>query len=325
MKYLNRAIRYSIDKYIPSKQKIFLKTQYRKIRTSPLHLYLRKRYFKIKTKIIKRYFSYTSSQLEHKLRTMGLTNGDTVLMHSSFKIHNGFQGGPQQVIDCVLTVIGPSGNLLMVSMPYTGSSFAYLKDRPIFDVRRSNSGMGIISEVFRTNKNVLRSLSPSHPILALGPKAKWIIADHEKTKYPCGSGSPFEKISQLNAKTLLFDVPSGDGISTFFHHLEDTFKEHLPVKLYDDEPLEATVIDSNGNRIEVKSYVFSSEARYTRNSRLLKNELLRNNGIRSSEIGNTKLTMVDLNNVIDCARKIVTSGKHLYNVRSLRSLRFHTS
>ena len=315
MNYLNRTIRYLIDKHASSQQRLFLKTQYYKIRKSSLHLYLRKYYFRIKSKIIKRYFSYTPSQLDHKLRTLRLTNGDTVLMHSSFNIHNGFQGRPKQVIDCVLNIIGPSGHLLMVSMPYTGSTFAYLKNRPIFDVRRSPSRMGIITELFRSTNNVLRSLSPSHPILAFGPKAKWIVADHEKTVYPCGTGSPFEKILKLNAKALLFDVTS-DSISTFSHHLEDTFKEHLPVKLYDDEPLEATVIDSDGNRITVKSYVFSSEARRTRTSRLVERQLLRNEGIRSGRLGNTKLTLVDLNTAVDCARKIVESGNYLYNSKS---------
>jgi aminoglycoside 3-N-acetyltransferase len=246
---------------------------------------------------------------------MGLTNGATVLMHSSFNVHNGLQGTPQKVIDSVLTIIGPSGNLVMVSMPYGGTSFAYLKDRPIFDVRRTPSRMGIITELFRTHKNVLRSLSPSHPILAFGPKAEWIIADHEKTMYPCGRGSPFEKILKLKAKTLLFDMTSC-GISTFFHHVEDTFKEHLPIKLYDNEPFEATVVDSHGNRIKVNSYVFSSEARRIRDHRRLKSELLRSGGITSSRIGNTNLTLIDLNAAVDCARKIVESGNYLYGSKS---------
>ena len=315
MKYLYTALRCLVDKHASLRQKLFLKQQYSKIRKSSLYFYLRRRYFKIKTKIIKRYLSYTPSQLQRKLKQMGLGRGDTILMHSSFNIHNGFQGGPQQVIDCILNIIGPCGNLLMVSMPYTGSSFSYLKDRPIFDIRRSPSWMGVITEVFRADKNVRRSLNPSHPMLAFGPEAEWIIADHEKTMYPCGRGSPFEKILKLNAKALLFDM-SPEGISTFFHHVEDTFKEHLPVKLYDDEPLEATVIDSNGHRIKVRSYVFSSEARRTRTSRVLKRELLRTGGIRRGKIGNTKLTLVDLNGALDCARNIVEAGNYLYMPKS---------
>jgi aminoglycoside N3'-acetyltransferase len=150
--------------------------------------------------------------------------------------------------------------------------------------------------------------------LAFGPKAKWIIADHEKTMYPCGRGSPFEKILKLKAKTLLFDM-THRGISTFFHHVEDTFKEHLPIELYDNEPLETTVIDSHGNRINVKSYVFSSEARRIRDPRMLKRELLRSEGITTGRIGNTNLTLIDLNAAVDCARKIVESGKYLYDLK----------
>jgi hypothetical protein len=106
------------------------------------------------------------------------------------------------------------------------------------------------------------------------------------------------------------------GIGTFFHHVEDAFKEHLPINLYDNEPLEATVIDSEGNTIEAKSYVFSSEARYLRTHRLLKRELLRTNGITSRRIGNTSLTLIDLNTAFDCGRKIVESGRYLYDSKS---------
>ncbi len=58
---------------------------------------------------------------------MGITAGDTLLMHSAFRVFNGFEGTPDQVIACVLNVIGESGNLVMVSMPYSGSTSAYLQ------------------------------------------------------------------------------------------------------------------------------------------------------------------------------------------------------
>ena len=42
---------------------------------------------------------------------MGITAGDTVLMHSAFRVFNGFEGTPDQVIECVLNVIGAVGKL----------------------------------------------------------------------------------------------------------------------------------------------------------------------------------------------------------------------
>jgi aminoglycoside 3-N-acetyltransferase len=131
--------------------------------------------------------------------------------------------------------------------------------------------MGIITEIFRRKKDVVRSLNPAHPILALGPDAKWIVSDHDKTMYSCGKGSPFEKMLELNTKAFFFDVPF--RTTTFFHYLEDKFKYCSPVQLYDDKPLESTVMDSKGNEITVRTYVFSKEARENRNVHILEREL----------------------------------------------------
>ena len=129
--------------------------------------------------------------------------------------------------------------------------------------------------------------------------------------YSCGKGSPFEKILELNAKALFFDVPF--GIMTFFHFLEDKFKDLAPVKLYDDEPIESTVIDSNGAKIKVKTYVFNKKAGVRRSTRALKHGLISRNQMKTAKIGNTKLTLVELRDVVGCAQKLVDSGLHFYN------------
>jgi aminoglycoside 3-N-acetyltransferase len=195
-------------------------------------------------------------------------------------------------------------------MAYTGSTEAYLRENKRFDVTKTESSMGIITELFRRKKDVVRSLNPAHPILAYGPDAKWIISDHDKTLYSCGIGSPFEKILELNAKALFFDVPF--SMMTFFHYLEDRFKDSSPVELYADEPLESTVIDSKGNEIRVKTYVFSKEARENRSGQLITRELVNKNLLKTDSIGNTKLTLVNLKNVVRVAEKLVNAGMHLY-------------
>jgi aminoglycoside 3-N-acetyltransferase len=159
---------------------------------------------------------------------MGITAGDTVVMHSAFRVFNGFAGTPEQVIACVLKVIGESGTLVMVSMPYGGSTAAYLRAGVPFDVRQTRSAMGVITEVFRHTPGVVRSLNPAHPVLAWGPASPWIIAGHEHTMYSCGKGSPFEKLVQLQAKALLFDVPLRH--LTFFHYVQDLLQHTLPGK-----------------------------------------------------------------------------------------------
>ena len=306
------SISHPLARYLPSRYHSALKRTYHRIQQSSSYLYLRSMYVRNGRKVARRFFSYALTQLQSKLQTMGLREGDTILMHSAFNFLNGFYGTPDQVIDGILNIIGNSGNLVMVSMSYTRSSYAYLKEGVPFDVNNTMSAMGIITEIFRRKQGVVRSANPAHPILAFGPAAQWIITDHDKTMYSCGKGSPFEKIVQLQAKALFFDVSLRS--MTFFHYLEDLFQDTLPMKLYDDTPLEGIVIDASGNKKPVKTYVFSSEARRYRNSRDLQQALRKDNLIQTGKIGNTKLIVLDLKQVVGCAQTMVRAGKPLWHI-----------
>jgi aminoglycoside 3-N-acetyltransferase len=297
-----------IIKCIPSKQEELIIEKYRELKKSPIYFNSRKYLFKIQNKIIAKYFSYTLEKLENKLKEMGIVEGDTIFMHSSFNTLNGFKGGPQEIIDCILKVIGGSGNLLMVSMAYRGALYKYLRECQYFSVRDTVSHMGVITEIFRKKINVLRSLNPAHPILAYGPNAQWIVADHEKVLYSCGKGSPFEKILQLNAKALFFDTTFRS--MTFIHYIEDLCREELSINLYHKDPIEVTVYDSNGNEIKVKTFGFSRNIENHRNFRQnlfkkLEKGLRKNTLIKTRRIGNTKLMLVELKQVVDCAQKII--------------------
>ena len=264
----------------------------------------------MRKKFVMSFLSYTSDQLERKLRSMGLSEGDTVFMHSSFSALNGFKNEPQQVVDCLLNIISTSGNLLMVSMPYEGFTSEYLRQKKPFDPVKTPSSMGILTEIFRRQKGVMRSLNPAHPILAFGPRAEWLIADHDKTMYSCGKGSPFEKALKLNAKAFFFDTSFRS--MSFCHHLEDHYKENLSGKLYNVEPVEGRVINTDGSETKLMIYVFSDEATKRRSFRVLEREMLKHNLMKVDKIGNTKLILVHLADVADCAQKLVKSGKHLW-------------
>jgi aminoglycoside 3-N-acetyltransferase len=306
-----RRIKRNVKRYVSPAQKAYLKTQISKITKLPICVFLRKVYFKHKKNIIDRLFSYNSLQLEDKLRSMGIVEGDTVFMHSSFGVHNGFKDGPQKIIDCILSVIGSSGNLLMVSMGYHGiPARVYLRAGEKFDVLKTVSHVGIITEIFRRKKGVVRSLSPTNPVLAFGPDAYWLVADHHRVMYPCGNGSPFAKVLKLNAKALFFDTPFSS--MTFYHYLEDHFKESLSVQLYDETPIESTVIDAGRNELKIKVYLFNEAAVRRRNIHKLEKTLRKNGLIKTSKIGNTALRLVSLNDVVDHVQKMVEAGKRLY-------------
>lgn len=250
--------------------------------------------------------SYGPQELLESLRSLGVAEGDTILVHSSFKYSNGFIGSPETVIDVLLESVGRSGNLMMVSIPYRGSAYEYLKSLKYFDVRRTVSQMGLLTEIFRERKGVLRSLNPTHPILAYGPKAQWLIAGHENCPYPCGKGTPFEKLVQMDGKVVFFDAPW--TTMTFFHHIEDMHRNRIPMPIYHHKPFQVPVIDSKGREITVFVYVFSPAYNRRRRPKKVELQVRRQGLIKSEKIGNTQLLCTEVSSIVEFMNKMIERG-----------------
>jgi aminoglycoside 3-N-acetyltransferase len=255
-------------------------------------------------------FAYDKEKLKKALRQLGIKQGDTLFVHSSFSIFSGFQGSPQDVINCLIDVVGENGNLLMPSMQYRSSSYEHLQRKELFDVRKTFSKMGLITEVFRRKKGVLRSLHPTHSVLAWGKDAAWIVHGHEHCMYPCGKNTPFDWFRSLNGKVLFFDVPF--NTFTFIHHIEDLIKNELPFPLYRKEPIAANVLDLEGREITVVTYVFSDEAVRLRRPLILEKHLLKKDLIRKEKIGGTSLMLVAAEDAVRCSREMLAKKVYFY-------------
>jgi aminoglycoside 3-N-acetyltransferase len=170
------------------------------------------------------------------------------------------------------------------------------------------SMMGLVTEMFRRREGTLRSLHPTHPVLALGKDAGWLVAGHERCLFPCGRGSPFEKIHQAKGKILFFDV-SFRSI-TFFHYVEDLLKERLPFPVYDERLFSVPVVDAEGNSRTLQTYAFSKTMR--RKAEVLESEMERRGKIARGRIGNSRFCLVTAEDVVACFTDMVASGNLPY-------------
>jgi aminoglycoside 3-N-acetyltransferase len=265
---------------------------------------------KSKRLFIRWFRSYGPRDLEAALRAVGITAGDTVMLHAAFA-SSGFRGSPKDLADVFLRLIGPTGNLLMVSMPYSSSTHDYLSERKTFDVRKTPSHMGMVSEMFRRREGVLRSFSPSHPVLAFGPKAEWIVADHDKCLYPCGPGSPFEKLWELGGKIVVFHVRY--PTITFVHYAEHFVEKLLPFPLY-SETFEVPSINTNGEMEIVKVRPFSPEAVRRRRPLMIMEELQRHKLTRRTKVGSSGVLCLQARESLACAEQMVREGRLYYDL-----------
>ncbi len=259
---------------------------------------------------VRRFRSYGKPELTNALRSLGIERGNALLVHSGFNRTTGFTGSPNDFIDALLEVVGPEGHLLMVSMPYMSSTFEYLQKGAIFDVRKTVSHMGIVSETFRRRSGVLRSQHPTHPILAFGPRAAWIVGGHEKCLYPCGLGTPFDKLFQLGGKLLFVDVSF--FTMTFFHYLEERIKERIDWSLFFPDSFEVPYIDLNGNRQVMQTYVYTLEANRRRRPQISRDEFDRQHLVKKQRVGNSHLELISTVDAVRCIDEMAARGIFFY-------------
>ena len=261
-----------------------------------------------RNRVVSVLFGYDGDKLKDGLRRIGIAPTDTLLVHANFKPDSGFQGTPLDLASALVELVGSSGNLLMVSLPFRGPAYDYLALGKQFNVKKTMSMMGLVTEMFRRKEGTLRSLHPTHPVLVYGKDAAWLVADHERCLYPCGSGSPFEKFRQLKGKLLFFDV-SFNSI-TFFHHVEDQLKDRLPFPVYSDRLFTVSVVDASGESRVVQTYAFSNEV--PRKAEKLQAEMERKGMIRDGKVGNSRFRLVTAEDVVACFTGMVETGKLPY-------------
>ena len=180
-------------------------------------------------------------QMVKGFKALGLGEGDVVLVHSSFKSlgEDGelFEGGPMGVVEALEEVVGEEGGLLMPALTY---AYCHSGQR-LFDVTKTKSCVGVISETFRNMDGVKRSVHPTHSVCGWGERAVGLLREHHLDDTPCGERSPFAKLRDVCGKVLML----GCGLepNTSMHGVEElvgtdyVFKYQLKYRIeVGDEP-----------------------------------------------------------------------------------------
>ena len=257
--------------------------------------------------------SYGRERLEAAIRDAGIETGDAVMLHSAFEPRHGFLGTSGEVVDAFLDVLGPQGHLLMVSLPYRSSTLEYLQKLKRFDVNRTPSAMGLMSEFFRRRAGVVRSLHPTHPVLVHGPLADWFVEGHERCVYPCGPDTPFARLLEAGGKVAFFNVPF--AYLTFFHFLEHSVHERLPFSLYTDAPFEVPVVDRAGVERTVRTYAFSAEVIRRRRFEVFESWVRARRLIREVRVGASHLMVAEVRKIANAVEEKAQQGEYFYDLR----------
>lgn len=154
-------------------------------------------------------------QLIHDLQAIGIHEGDSLLMHSSFKSMGTVEGGIATLIAALRHVLGKCGTLVVPTLTYASVTV----ENPVFDYLRSPSCVGAISEFVRLMPEAKRSVHPTHSCAAIGCRAEEFTCDHHLDNTPVGIHSPFYKLQKAGGKILMLGC--GIGCNTSMHGVEE--------------------------------------------------------------------------------------------------------
>ena len=223
---------------------------------------------------------------------VGLSGGDSVIVHSSFRSLMPVEEGPAGVIRALLDALGPGGNLMLPTFNYSSPL-----PQPYFDPQATPGRTGVVAETGRRWCGAVRSLHPTHSVAVIGPDRDQLTRDHLQCR-AFGIDSPIDRLAKRGGKVLLIGV--GHIVNSAVHLGEEyaevpkapwpcglpTVKVRMP---------DGRVIDHQFDTSPSCSSAFGG----------VEHALRRKDRIRDLRLGQSKFQLMDAAAVIDCTREMI--------------------
>ena len=164
------------------------------------------------------------------LESFGELPSDMLFVHSSLSACGLVEGGAATVVEALRgwtreRALSLPTHTWSYPDPQTGVA-------PLFDRASTESVVGAITNHFRREPGVARSLHPSHSLACAGAGAAAFVKGHELCETPCGRGTPYERMVERDASVLMFGATLDSY--TLFHTAEDAARVpylYMPQKL----------------------------------------------------------------------------------------------
>jgi aminoglycoside 3-N-acetyltransferase len=136
------------------------------------------------------------NEIKKGLSDLGLREGDSVLLHSSFLSLGNVEGGPDAVIDAFLETLGETGTLVV---PTFGS-------------------LGILPETLKNRTKAVISCCNGATVAAVGASAEKLCHEHWKARTLHGKDTPYVRLAETGGYVCLLGVDQDRN--TTLHSIE---------------------------------------------------------------------------------------------------------
>ena len=175
-------------------------------------------------------------QLKQDLKNIGISAGDLLVVHSSFKSLGYVEGGAECVIAALKDVLGAEGTLVFPTFTHS-TSYA----DSYFSNVETPSCVGYLSEYFRKTEGVIRTNHPTHSVAIYGKLQKELCDGVELDDTPMGVHSPYRKFAKYSGKILMLGCSLAHN--SFMHAMEELVDAPYALRGHQ----EYTIVDQYGN------------------------------------------------------------------------------
>lgn len=182
---------------------------------------------------------YTKADLIQYLKAMGIRSTDALMVHSSMKSIGPVEGDADTVVDAFMEYLEDG---LFMTPTHTWAQMS--REDSTFDPTTEPACVGIIPNIFRQREGVVRSLHPTHSIVAYGKSAAEYIKGEENATSPCPPGGCWDRLRDIDAKILLLGVTHTRN--TYIHSVDEVL--NIKDRLTDEPTLMHSTIWERQNR-----------------------------------------------------------------------------
>jgi len=210
---------------------------------------------------------------------------DFVIIHSSFLGIGIPDGGVVYFLDRLIERIGNKKTILMPTFNFANNK--------IWKCETSRSECGVLTELFRTRKDVSRSIHPIHSLASYGPRSQEITEHFDLSSF--GKSSIWKHLIE-NENTVNISIGTGwVGGGTFHHYSE----EKMLVPYREFITLDREVYDCKDSLINCQFKYFANKDKnlYGNEWSCLLNDLLTEGILKRWKINNVQFFLQDTKEV----------------------------
>lgn len=178
------------------------------------------------------------------LESLQIQKTDTVLIHTSLKQLGEIEGGVDALIDAFVEYL-KDGLFLIPTHTWDNVS----PESSVYDVRSTIPCIGVLPQIACQRKDGIRSLHPTHSLVAFGKRAAEYVKGEETAKTPAPIGGCWQRLYDEHAKILLLGV--GHDKNTYFHAVDEMLD--IPNRLNKNR-FNITIYDYDGRKHLIEDF-----------------------------------------------------------------------